>query len=556
MKNINPRQSYREAKLKVDSQVISLLSKATYESFPKVLRELISNAYDADATLVEITVNTSEKEITVYDNGNGMGQQQFEYFLTIAAQVRRKRGSPKYERERIGQFGVGFLAAFPFCREMEVETTAIGSPTIINASIPASKYFSRENIVEDYYVQGIEEITIPVIEVINEHKINEHYTKIRLKGFTTLASQFFSHATESKRKTISNFSPLERLKWDLRDNVVLDYPKDNPIASILKQPPVGMDVYLNKEKLTRIIPSGEVCAQGEFQVEEIKGRYVITSPWEPVVPVEMRGLKIHVNNVGIGPRESFGLMVHGGALPRISWLTGDVYIDEGGRNYLSINRDGFTNAPVIEALFDKLRGELRQAENKITSVDTRLKQIESKLGLDIKGGGPRPSLQVGDSKEFVEENLNELSKTGFSIERVTNSKNQINKPSVTNKSPSNKSEEYRSSPIEIDRLSKIIKVYDNHPGFEDTISSSSGKYMVEFSEWNYRDNDYPACMMTGENCIRVNSSYPPFRNRKYGRIILHLAVTLARFAENGEIEKSLMKKVLLDWVKEMNYIND
>lgn len=69
MKNINPRQSYREAKLKVDSQVISLLSKATYESFPKVLRELISNAYDADATLVEITVDTSEKEIIGCDNG-------------------------------------------------------------------------------------------------------------------------------------------------------------------------------------------------------------------------------------------------------------------------------------------------------------------------------------------------------------------------------------------------------------------------------------------------------------------------------------------------------
>lgn len=80
--------------------------------------------------------------------------------------------------------------------------------------------------------------------------------------------------------------------------------------------------------------------------------------------------------------------------------------------------------------------------------------------------------------------------------------------------------------------------------------------MVEFSEWDYRDNDYPACMITGENYIRVNSSYPPFRNRKYGRIILHLAVTLARIAENGEIEKSLMKRVLLEWAKEMNYINE
>lgn len=535
--NINPIQSYREAKLKVDSQVISLLSKATYESFPKVLRELISNSYDADATLVEINVERSAQEIIIYDNGNGMGQQQFDYFLTIAAQERRRRESPKYKRERIGQFGVGFLAAFPFCQEMEIETKPEGSTSIICATIPTSKYFSRENANESYYIQGIEEITIPVVEVTNAQKINEHYTRIRLKGFTPLTTTFFSPITPAKRKTINNFSPLERLKWDLCDNVVLDYPKDSPVASILKQTVVGMDVYFNKEKLTRTVPGGEVVEHGDLKINQIKGRYVITSPWEPVSPIEMRGLKIHVNNVGVGQRETFGLMVQGGTLPRISWLTGDVYIDEGGRDYLSVNRDGFTNAPAIGALNDKLRYLLRHSESKISSADTRLKQIESKLGLSIKGGGPRPSLQIGSSKNFIEEKLDELGKIGFQIERIKN---------IEKTGP--------SLPVKIDRLSKTIKIYENAPEFEDTISTSFGEYIVQFSEWDYKDDDYPACKIVGNNVIKVNMDYPPFHNKKYDKIYLHLATTLAILVVQGEIEQSIMKKITLSWVKEMNFL--
>ena len=114
---------------------------------------------------------------------------------------------------------------------------------------------------------------------------------------------------------------------------------------------------------------------------------------------------------------------------------------------------------------------------------------------------------------------------------------------------------YRSLPIEIDRLSKTIKIYDDHPGFEDTISTSSGEYIVEFSEWDYQGSEYPACIIISDDCIKVNTSYPPFRDRKYGKIIIHLAINLVKTTKNNEIEKSFMKRVLLNWVKEITVIN-
>ena len=82
---------------------MNLLSRATYESFPGVLRELVSNSYDADATEVRINVDLTKKEIVVSDDGNGMSPDQFQYFLAIAATPRSPLPSPKYRRERIGR---------------------------------------------------------------------------------------------------------------------------------------------------------------------------------------------------------------------------------------------------------------------------------------------------------------------------------------------------------------------------------------------------------------------------------------------------------------------
>ena len=43
--------------LTVDKRIVSLLSASTYENFPGAIREMVSNAYDADATEVNINID-------------------------------------------------------------------------------------------------------------------------------------------------------------------------------------------------------------------------------------------------------------------------------------------------------------------------------------------------------------------------------------------------------------------------------------------------------------------------------------------------------------------
>jgi DNA mismatch repair ATPase MutL len=54
----------------VDKAHIISIGERLYEQSIELIRELVNNAYDADATRVDVQV--SDKEIVVSDNGDGM----------------------------------------------------------------------------------------------------------------------------------------------------------------------------------------------------------------------------------------------------------------------------------------------------------------------------------------------------------------------------------------------------------------------------------------------------------------------------------------------------
>lgn len=74
----------------VDKSHIITIGERLYAESIEFVRELVNNAYDADATLVEITVYAPK--------------------------------SPIYGRDRIGQFGIGKFASLSACRRFEIIT--------------------------------------------------------------------------------------------------------------------------------------------------------------------------------------------------------------------------------------------------------------------------------------------------------------------------------------------------------------------------------------------------------------------------------------------------
>ncbi|WP_217441150.1 ATP-binding protein [Nocardia barduliensis] len=131
--------------MRISRLAIDKLGIKLYDRVSAVLAELIANSYDADATLVEVslpwgvtlagTVRAAEEpqyEIVVTDNGHGMTAAEVnEHYLMVGSDRRMRMGSDlSRDRKRpvMGRKGIGKLAAFGICRTIEV-ITAGGSPT-------------------------------------------------------------------------------------------------------------------------------------------------------------------------------------------------------------------------------------------------------------------------------------------------------------------------------------------------------------------------------------------------------------------------------------------
>ena len=105
----------------VDKSHILSLGERLYEQSIELIRELVNNAYDADATRVDVTV--SGKEIVVADNGAGMDMAGLEQYFNVGSDAKLVHPkSPRFGRDRIGQFGIGKFASLAAASRFEITT--------------------------------------------------------------------------------------------------------------------------------------------------------------------------------------------------------------------------------------------------------------------------------------------------------------------------------------------------------------------------------------------------------------------------------------------------
>jgi hypothetical protein len=105
----------------IDKSHIITIGERMYAESIEFIRELVNNAYDADATLVEINVRGDSIEIK--DNGTGMDREGLKQYFNIGSQQKLySPTSPIYNRDRIGQFGIGKFASLSACKRFEVIT--------------------------------------------------------------------------------------------------------------------------------------------------------------------------------------------------------------------------------------------------------------------------------------------------------------------------------------------------------------------------------------------------------------------------------------------------
>lgn len=105
----------------VDKSHIIAIGERLYTESIELIRELVNNAYDADATRVDVGIGG--EEITIRDNGIGMDLKGLRQYFNIGSEEKKKRPkSPMFHRDRIGQFGIGKFASLTACRRFEIHT--------------------------------------------------------------------------------------------------------------------------------------------------------------------------------------------------------------------------------------------------------------------------------------------------------------------------------------------------------------------------------------------------------------------------------------------------
>ena len=118
-----------EYRMTIDLNVLNHLGLGLYSNVPAVLSEAVANAWDADATKVEVAIDPANGTVVIEDNGHGMTVEDAnEKFLTIGYRRREKGGAttPKLRRQVMGRKGIGKLSLFSIAELVEVYSVRCG----------------------------------------------------------------------------------------------------------------------------------------------------------------------------------------------------------------------------------------------------------------------------------------------------------------------------------------------------------------------------------------------------------------------------------------------
>lgn len=216
-------------------RLLDLMIHSIYSHKDIFLRELISNASDATDKLyyhamqqgqtgilrdnlpITLTLNKDARTITISDHGCGMTAEEMEENLGTIAHS----GSLQFKQENekqddidiIGQFGVGFYAAFMVAKEVEVISRAQGAQT-------AYRWFS--NGADGYTIETAEkaEVGTDIILTLMEDTENDKYSEFlepyRIQELVKKYSDYIRYPIqmEMPRSRQKEGSDSEKPEWE------------------------------------------------------------------------------------------------------------------------------------------------------------------------------------------------------------------------------------------------------------------------------------------------------------------------------------------------------
>lgn len=401
-------------------QLISHLSEGAYTSFPKVVKELVNNSFDARATRLDINFTDDFSMLEIRDNGVGVSSDEFRNeFLRISGSKRRLGGNidPITNRPIIGRLGIGVLAIAPVCEYVDIISKREGEASAICRRVPLKHLFEpkiqSENLGDYFYFERLSDI---------KDEVSKHYTEIRLinlRDDIKRELQIKRPLPSKGWKTISQLDGLNTFKWRLALLIPIEYEENLPVYGISSKViekavnelrSFDFKVYVNDAELRKpvclrrhflkdsawnyddeVVPKVECDILELISQEDEPVQYwgYIYDQTKQIFPSDLRGILIRINHVGIKGYSKSLFEFTKNIGPTLFSVSGEIFIEYGLEEALTMDKDDFKEEhPNFRHLVRKIHeavDEIRQnALERSARLKGRARKHERRLAKDLR----------------------------------------------------------------------------------------------------------------------------------------------------------------------------
>lgn len=345
--------------LSFDPHTIEHLGFKMYSHLPNAVAELVANAFDADATHVQVEVaGGAEVTVRVADDGHGMSDEDLENKYLKIGRNRLKQNEKFSEsgRRRVtGKKGLGKLALFGIGEEVSVITTRVDSGSSTSLAMSWSAILSADGVYEP----------------VTSHDPVDTSTH----GTTVSISQL-------KRKTPIDARQLAVSLARLFDSIDSTFRVDvlgpdgavHPVVRDLRYESLEVEAeWMVPEDFGSIRPDGAASS--------VRGRIIAAK--KPVSAAQ-RGITIYVNGRLANDPEFFGVPESSYAF---SYLTGHLdadYLDDLPDDVIATDRRSISwDLPESAELHTYLQALLREVSRRRRDSRRRAKKVELREKLDV-----------------------------------------------------------------------------------------------------------------------------------------------------------------------------
>ena len=210
--------------MRMSLNVLNHLGLNLYSNVPAVLSEVVANAWDADATHVNIEI--ADDKITITDDGHGMNEADInEKYLNVG--YKRRENGPaltlKHKRPVMGRKGIGKLSLFSIAETVTVQTVKgeeksgfVMSVAKIRTAIEQEEDTYRPESLDESKITLDQEGTQIILTDLKKRVSQTTSTALRkrlARRFSIIGTDNFNVAIKGKTVTVADRDYFHKLQY-------------------------------------------------------------------------------------------------------------------------------------------------------------------------------------------------------------------------------------------------------------------------------------------------------------------------------------------------------